>query len=66
MAKTFQLHPDHPECNCWGCGNNCPERYMRCGKSRTQHPVELLGDDWMLYGDWGFEISVISGSEQRV
>ncbi|MBB3012775.1 hypothetical protein FHX62_001435 [Cupriavidus alkaliphilus] len=30
---------------------------MRCGNgsSRTQHPVELLGDDWLEYGDWGIE-----------
>ena len=27
-----------------GCGN---------GSDRTQHPAELLGDDWYLYGDWG-------------
>jgi hypothetical protein len=28
---------------------------MRCGNgsSRTQHPSELLGDDWYRYGDWG-------------
>ncbi len=30
---------------------------MRCGNgsSRTQHPVELLGDDWLECGDWGIE-----------
>ena len=30
-----------------GCGN---------GSDRTQHPAELLGDDWYLYGDWGLEV----------
>lgn len=29
-----------------GCGN---------GSSRTQHPIELLGDDWLECGDWGIE-----------
>jgi len=30
---------------------------MQCGNgsSRTQHPVELLGDDWYTHGDWGIE-----------
>ena len=27
-----------------GCGN---------GSDRTQHPAELLGEDWYEYGDWG-------------
>ena len=28
------------------CGN---------GSDRTQHPVELLGEDWLEHGDWGIE-----------
>lgn len=57
MARKFPLHPDHPERICWGCDNYCPTRAMRCGNgsSRTQHPCELLGDDWYRYGDWGIE-----------
>ncbi|MCM2494107.1 DUF3079 domain-containing protein [Burkholderia glumae] len=57
MAKKFPLHPLRPERICWGCDNYCPTRAMRCGNgsSRTQHPCELLGDDWYRYGDWGIE-----------
>ncbi|MBZ5791173.1 DUF3079 domain-containing protein [Burkholderia contaminans] len=57
MAKKFPLHPVHPERICWGCDNYCPTHAMRCGNgsSRTQHPSELLGDDWYRYGDWGIE-----------
>jgi hypothetical protein len=29
-----------------GCGN---------GSSRTQHPAELLGEDWFTFGDWGID-----------
>ncbi len=28
------------------CGN---------GSGRTQHPAEMLGDDWYQWGDWGLE-----------
>ncbi len=24
-------------------------------RGRTQHPIELLGDDWYTYGDWGID-----------
>jgi hypothetical protein len=27
-----------------GCGN---------GSERTPHPLELLGEDWYVWGDWG-------------
>lgn len=58
MAKKFPLHPKHPERICWGCDKYCSVDSLGCGNgsSRTQHPVELLGDDWYLYGDWGLEI----------
>ncbi|MFC5430641.1 DUF3079 domain-containing protein [Paraburkholderia denitrificans] len=58
MAKKFPLIPSHPERLCWGCDHYCPAEDMRCGngQSRTQHPIELLGDDWYLHGDWGIEI----------
>ena len=32
------------------CGN---------GSGRTQHPAEMLGDDWYTYGDWGFEPDIV-------
>ena len=57
MAKKFPLHPKHPERLCWGCDNYCPVDALECGNGsdRTQHPVELLGEDWLEHGDWGIE-----------
>lgn len=48
MAK-IPLHPKHPERICWGCDLYCPADDLRCGNGtiRTQHPVELFGDDWL-------------------
>lgn len=47
MAK-IPLHPKHPERICWGCDKYCPADQLRCGNGtiRTQHPVELFGEDW--------------------
>jgi len=58
MAKKFPLHPKHPERICWGCDKYCPVDDLNCGNGsgRTQHPAELLGEDWYLYGDWDLEI----------
>lgn len=55
MAKPFTLHPKHPERICWGCDRYCSANDLQCGNGsgRTQHPVELLGDDWYEHGDWG-------------
>ena len=52
MAKRFPIHPAHPERNCWGCDKYCPAGSMVCGNGsdRTQHPMELFGDDWMHEG----------------
>jgi hypothetical protein len=52
MAKKFPLHPKHPERLCWGCDKYCPADSLACGNGseRTQHPVELFGDDWH---EWG-------------
>ncbi|MEZ0600620.1 DUF3079 domain-containing protein [Paraburkholderia sp. IW21] len=49
MAKKFPLHPRHPERNCWGCDKYCAADSMNCGNGndRTQHPVELIGKDWL-------------------
>ncbi|MDA8454721.1 DUF3079 domain-containing protein [Acidovorax sp. GBBC 3334] len=51
MQRKFPDHPAHPERICWGCDRYCPAGSMACGNGsdRTQHPVELFGDDWR---DW--------------
>lgn len=48
MAK-IPLYPEHPERICWGCDLYCPADDMRCGNGtiRTQHPIELLGENWL-------------------
>lgn len=48
MSKKFPIHPPHPERNCWGCEQYCKSTELACGNGaeRTQHPVELFGDDW--------------------
>ena len=57
MAKKFPLHPKHPERICWGCDKYCSADAMGCGNGsdRTQHPAELLGEDWLEHGDWEIE-----------
>ncbi len=52
MAKKFPTHPIHPERICWGCEKYCAADAMRCGNGseRTQHPAELLGEDWLDFG----------------
>jgi hypothetical protein len=59
MAKKFPLNPKHPERTCWGCDRYCPSTDLQCGNGsgRTQHPAELLGDDWYTWGDWGIDVS---------
>ena len=54
----FPLAPKHPERICWGCDRFCSKNAMGCdnGSDRTQHPAELLGDDWYLYGDWDLDL----------
>jgi hypothetical protein len=53
MAKA-PLHPKHPERVCWGCDKYCPTDSLLCGNGtvRTQHPVELFGEDWL---DWAID-----------
>ncbi|BCL75863.1 hypothetical protein JHS3_15990 [Jeongeupia sp. HS-3] len=48
MAKKFPINPAHPERVCWGCDRYCSADDLRCGNGsgRTQHPAEILGDDW--------------------
>jgi hypothetical protein len=57
MAKKFPLHPKHPERTCWGCDKYCSVNSLQCGNGsgRTQHPAEMLGDDWYKWGDWGID-----------
>jgi len=54
VAKKFPIHPEHPERVCWGCDKYCPAGSLNCGNGseRTQHPVELFGEDWL---DWGVD-----------
>ena len=42
------LNPKYPERVCWGCDKYCSADDLRCGNGtiRTQHPVELFGEDW--------------------
>jgi hypothetical protein len=51
---NFPIHPKHPERICWGCDKYCPADDLRCGNGtiRTEHPVELFGEDWF---DWLME-----------
>ncbi len=60
MAKKFPLNPARPERICWGCDEYCSADDLRCGNgsSRTQHPSELLGEDWYEHGDWGLDIAI--------
>ncbi|BAO92395.1 DUF3079 domain-containing protein [Caballeronia cordobensis] len=66
MSKRFPLNPTHPERNCWGCDHYCSTGAMRCGNgsSRTQHPAELLGEDWYEQGDWDLDIAENAKSVQ--
>jgi hypothetical protein len=46
MAKA-PTHPKHPERVCWGCEKYCPANHLCCRETRVEHPVEVLGDDWL-------------------
>jgi len=50
--KIFPIHPAKPELICWGCDRYCPANAMACGNGsdRTQHPIELFGSDWEIFG----------------
>jgi len=58
MTKKFPLNPKHPERTCWGCDKYCSVDALQCGNGsgRTQHPAEMLGEDWYRWGDWGIEL----------
>ena len=56
MKKRFPIRPANPERLCWGCDKYCAADNMLCGNGsdRTQHPVELWGEDWQSWGhDFG-------------
>lgn len=67
MAKKFPIKPLHPERLCWGCDRYCAADSMLCGNGseRTQHPVELFGDDWMAFGLDAKEADAIGRSETQ-
>ena len=52
MAK-IALHPKNPDRICWGCDKFCPAESLACGNGtiRTQHPVELFGEDWLEWAE---------------
>jgi hypothetical protein len=56
LAKKFPTHPEKPEKICWGCDKYCPSDSLACGNGsdRTQHPVELFGQDWI---EWGLSVA---------
>jgi len=43
------LHPKNPDRICWGCDKLCPAESLACGNGtiRSQHPIELFGEDWL-------------------
>jgi hypothetical protein len=68
MAKPqLAENPKHPERICWGCDKYCSSDDLRCGNGtiRTQHPVELFGEDWLqweLHGDSSSRPTMLDGA----
>jgi hypothetical protein len=67
MVKKISLFPKHPERICWGCDKYCAADALRCGNGsgRTPHPIEVLGDDWLEQGDWGFDPDEVERARVR-
>ena len=67
MAKKIALFPKHPERICWGCDKYCAADSLACGNGsgRTPHPIEMLGDDWLEQGDWGFDPDEIAKAKSK-
>ncbi|MEI7532461.1 MAG: DUF3079 domain-containing protein [Betaproteobacteria bacterium] len=61
LRKIFPIKPAHPERICWGCDRYCPVDSIMCGNGsdRTQHPCELLGDDWITYYGENYDPTVL-------
>lgn len=61
VNRRLPLHPKHPERVCWGCDRFCAADDLACGNGteRTQHPVELFGDDWVEWTEerWGENVA---------
>lgn len=72
MAKKIALHPSHPERICWGCDKLCKADSLACGNGseRSQHPIELFGEDWLEWGlnsvDESTETDAIAASQEPV
>ena len=56
MMSKIAIHPKNPERVCWGCDKYCPADHLDCGNGtvRTQHPIEIFGEDWL---DWSKPVS---------
>lgn len=55
MAKPkIPLRPKHPERVCWGCNRYCSAKDLQCGNGsvRTEHPIEVYGEDWHTLDGW--------------
>lgn len=67
MVKKIALFPPHPERICWGCDKYCAADALRCGNGsgRTPHPIEVLGEDWLEHGDWGFDPDEVERERAR-
>jgi Protein of unknown function (DUF3079) len=66
MSKSkMTLNPKHPERICWGCDKYCSADDLRCGNGtiRTQHPVELFGNDWLEWELNGSSESIANSAE---
>lgn len=52
VSRKFPASPKNPHRICWGCDKYCPADSLACGNGseRTQHPVELFGEDWQQWG----------------
>lgn len=52
-GMKIPLAPRHPDRICWGCDKYCPADDLACGNGtvRTQHPVELFGEDWIEWSE---------------
>jgi hypothetical protein len=67
MAKKFPLNPKHPERTCWGCDKYCAAGNLQCGNGsgRTEHPAEMLGEDWYKSPEWGIEPTDAPDGDER-
>ena len=64
MAK-IPMDPKNPERVCWGCDKYCPADHLDCGNGtvRTQHPIEIFGEDWL---EWSHPAPALSSNSQII